>query len=441
MRTRLWKILGLSIAVLAAHPALAQTYALVESPREGECFRIYAVTTLTGELRVTRDAKSVPVKITAKNEHTLLEKTLATEKGLPRKTSRHYLTATAQATLAGDPVQRTLSADRKLIVAERTGDALFCYSPAGPLTRNELEVVSEHFETLYIPGVLPTKEVQLGETWKIEDNVVQALCLFDGLISHDLAAKLKEVDAKTAVIAITGPAKGIENGALANLTIAASLRYDFASKRIVSIEWSQKDSRDQGPASPAAEVETKTVLKRELLAQEPAELNAAALAQVPSGSDLPASLTSLVHRDPAGRYQFLHSRDWFMVAQTDHHLVMRLLDRGDFVAQATVTMWTKAGVGKHMTPAEFEKLVGTGTGWKIDQIMEKSEVPTDSDRWAYRITASGELEGTKVAQNFYVLAGAAGEQIILTFTMKPASASKIGTRDLAILNAVDFPKK
>src|SRR5205823_3612180 len=142
----------------------------------------------------------------------------------------------------------------------RIGDSLVCYSPTGPLTQPELEVTSEHFETLHLTGVLPNKEIRIGDSWKLDSEIVQSLCLFDGLVSHELMAKLKEANQSAAIITIDGTAKGIENGALGTLTITAVVRYDVAKKRIVSIEWKQKDVRDQGPTSPAAEVESTTVL-------------------------------------------------------------------------------------------------------------------------------------------------------------------------------------
>ena len=59
---------------------------------------------------------------------------------------------------------------------------------------------------------------------------------------------------------------------------------------------------------------------------------------------------------------------------------------------------------------------------------------TDADRWAYRVSARGVLDGTAVVQNFYVVANANGDQAILTFTLRPASAARIGTRDLELVN-------
>jgi hypothetical protein len=304
-----------------------------------------------------------------------------------------------------------------------------------------LEVVSEHFDTLHLAGILPGKEVSVGDTWKTDSGVAQSICLFDGLISHTLTGKLKQVADGMAIIGIEGTAKGIENGALADLTIAAEVRFDVSKKRIVRVEWKQKDVRDQGPVTPAAEVETTTVVKREPLDAAPDELGPAAVATVPLDDEPPSQMRSLLHRDPKNRYQFLYARDWHIVGQTDHHLVMRLLDRGDFIAQATITQWQSAGAGKHMSPAEFEKLAADGTGWKGEEVLERGEVPTDTGRWIYHTTARGELEGSKVVQNFYVVADANGDQVIVTFTMRPAAAPRLGTRDLAIVNAIDAVKK
>jgi hypothetical protein len=77
----------------------------------------------------------------------------------------------------------------------------------------------------------------------------------------------------------------------------------------------------------------------------------------------------------------------------------------------------------------------------MEEVVDRTEIPTDGDRWIFRVTARGELEGTKVVQHFYVVANVAGEQMICTFTMKPNTVERLGTRDTAIVNAIDFPKK
>jgi hypothetical protein len=77
----------------------------------------------------------------------------------------------------------------------------------------------------------------------------------------------------------------------------------------------------------------------------------------------------------------------------------------------------------------------------MEEIAEAGETPTDEGRYIYRITAKGTQDGIKVMQIFVLLAGPQGDQVVVTFTMKPANATKIGTRDLALVNAIEFLKK
>ena len=438
----MWRTWGAVVGVLlTASAGRGQNHLVAEGPKPGECFRIEIETTVNGNLKVTRNDKPTVIPLAVKNHHILLEKILSEDKNGVRKVARHYVTAESAGTIGGDKTERALSTHRRLMVAQRTADSLLCYSPAGPMTRPELEVAAEHFDTLQLTGILPGKQAAVGDSWKLSNVTAQALCLFEGLIAHELTGKLTEVRDGHALIAIEGKASGIEAGALVNLTITATARFDLLKDRLVSLEWKQKDTRDQGPASPASEVETTTTLKRTLLDEEPKELSTTALVSVPSEDDPPALLKQLAHRDPQGRYSFLYSREWHIVGQTETHLVLRLLDRGDFVAQATVTPYLKAEPGKHISSDEFRMVVSESPGWQMDELVDAAEVPTDDGRWSYRVTARGSMDGVPVVQSFYVLAAPSGEQVVVTFTMKPSHAAKIGTRDVALVNAIMFPKK
>jgi hypothetical protein len=109
------------------------------------------------------------------------------------------------------------------------------------------------------------------------------------------------------------------------------------------------------------------------------------------------------------------------------------------VAQVTVTPWTKADQGKHLSPEEFRQAMAETPGWEPDDELQAGEVPAEGGRWIYRISALGELDETKVMQNFYLVAGPEGQQIVLAFTMPPKQADRLGTRDLSIAASIDFP--
>ena len=435
-----WRILGTLVVSLAVvRVGWAQTYLLSETSQAGDCFRIHLDMTLSGEMRVSKEGKPVSLKLEATATHEFPERILhVASDGLPENAARVYEKAKAVITVDKDPSDRSLRAERRLLVAQRNKDRLVVYSPTGPLTREELELTSEHFDTLALPGLLPGRAVSVGETWKVPNTIAQALCSFEGLVEQNLVCKLEEVKDQAARVSITGSATGIDLGALAKLSIEACYHYDLNSKRLTRLDWKQKDERDQGPTSPATSVQTTVVLTRNT-SEQPATLSDVALISVPEGSELPMQLTQLEYRDAKGRFDMLYGRDWQTVSQGNEHVVMRLMDRGDFVAQVTLTPWTKAEKGKHLSAEEFRQAMAETPGWEPEDELQAGEVPAEGGRWIYRISTLGELDGIKVMQNFYLVVGPEGHQVVLAFTMPPKQADRLGTRDLAMAASIDFP--
>jgi hypothetical protein len=432
----------LVLAILVAGPVRAQTYSLSESPQANESFALRLSLKLAGEMTVLQDSQPIKLKLAAQAEHGFRERVLAVQKDGPlvTKAARYYDDARAAITVDGATSQRMLRADRRLVVAQRPQDALLCYCPQGALTREELETVSEHFDTLALAGLLPGKDAKVGDTWKVGNPAAQALCLFDGLVENDLIGKLAEVKNGEAIISITGTTRGIELGAQAKVSVTATAKFDLTRKRLVALEWKQKDDRDQGPASPALAVETTTTVTRKAI-EEPKELTDVALAGVPQGFEVPAALTVVSIRDVKGRFDLSVGRDWQVVSQTDSRLVLRLLDRGDFVAQATVTPWTKADAGQHLDAKEFREQMLASPGWQAEDVLQEGDLPNQpAGRYVYRLTARGEMDGVKVVQCFYLIAMPKGEQVVVAFTLKLTQVNKLGARDMVLVDGLELAK-
>ena len=421
-------------AVAAAGPA--QQVTLAETPAVGDASRYTVELDVAGTLTVTQEGGKTPLRLAAKARHRFADRTLAVADGLPARTARDYAEAVASAVVGPDQADRRLPADRRLVVARRTSAGLTCFAPAGPLTREDLDLVTEHFNPHCLPGLLPGKAVGVNDTWEVAAPAAQAACLFDGLIKTSLAGKLTGVENGTATFTVSGTAEGIENGAKVSVTVAAAGTFDVAVKRVTTLTWKQIDERDAGPVNPASQVTATVTLRREVLAAPPAELADAVTAGLPADPVGPAAMLS--HRDPKGRYHFTYPRDWHVTGQTDTHLVLRLLDGGTLVAQATVSVWKNAGAGKHATPAEFKRAVADAPGWVVGRVLDDAELPTDAGRWAYRLTAEGQMDGLPVVQSFHLLAGPAGDQLVVTVVVTPDKLAAVGTRDVALVNALQF---
>jgi hypothetical protein len=429
----------LFVFVALAPSARAQVN-LAEAPAAGDCFRYSVELDLAGKMFFTQEGMKQTIALEAKARHVFGERTLATADGLPARSARYYEDAVASAVVDVDKLNRALPDDRRLIVALRSSEGPFCFSPAGPLTRDELDLVTEHFNPQCLAGLLPNKAVNVGDTWTVAPAAAQAAGQFDGLIKNNLTGKLTAAADGKATFTIEGTMEGIEHGAKVALTINATGTFDTTAKRIVALTWKQKDEREQGPVAPASQIEATIALKREALPAAPKELTDTALANVPKG-DVPAAMAALRHADPKGRYSLVYPRDWHVTGQTDQHLILRLLDRGEFVAQATVVAWKKADAGKHTAAEDFKKAVNSTPGWAATRVIEDTETASTDGRWHYHITAEGKMDDLAVVQSFYLVAGPQGDQAAVTFAMKPDKVKVIGTRDRDLVQAIAFPKK
>lgn len=435
-----WRVLGTMGLLLAATPAgWAQTCTLTETPQSGECFKIQLDMKLSGEMRIRKEDKIGLLELVAAASHEYPERILVVGKdGFVQKTARLYETAKATITVDGQAVEHSLSPQRRLFVAQHYKDQELVYSPSGPLTREELDLAAGQFDSAVVTGLLPGKEVSVGDTWQVPAPVVQALCNFEGLTEHHLTGKLESVADDTANIRVSGTAAGIDLGALVKLKIDAAGRFDLKAKRLVALQWKQKDERDQGPVSPAEVVQSTTTLKRQAI-EQPAALSDVALVSVPQDWEPPAAMTQLDYRDPQGRYALLYPRCWHITAQLKDQLVLRCMDRGNFVAQATLTPWKKADKGKHLTAEEFQQAMNSMAGWEPEKELQAGEVPADNGRWIYRYSTSGRIQGVAAVQNCYLLAAPDGEQMIVVFTMTPKQVDKLGARDLSLIGSLEIP--
>lgn len=439
MMTRRVLLVLASVAVTAGG-IRAEGTLLGETVSAKDCQRIVMTMKLDGEMVVVQNGKPASLKLAAIAEHRYRERIIGdkNQAGLPPKAIRFYDDARAAIQVDGVSSPRTLRPDRRLSVIQRDSGARTCWCPAGTLTREELELVSEHFDTLALPGLLPGAAVALNETWQIADPCVQALCNFDGLVSHELVGKYGETKDGLAIVSVTGSAKGIELGASSSVKIAATIRVDVARQQIVAVEWKQTDTRDQGPASPAVNAETTITIARE--AGEPrSELADEIIAGLPASSA--SAPTDLTIRDVKNRFEIACSRDWQLTGRTDAHIVLRLLDRGEFIAQATVTPWQSATAGQHTDPRAFRDAMLRSPGWTAEQAIGEGEIPGRNGRRIFRLAARGHMDNIPVVQTFYLVAFPSGEQIVVAVTTKPTQVEKLAARDLSLLDGLSISGK
>ncbi|CAN5424921.1 hypothetical protein BH11PLA2_BH11PLA2_44090 [soil metagenome] len=424
------RTLALFLLLIPLADAQTASIQLEEANAPGTLLQATLDMKLSGRMNLDRNGSVEAVPLEATGKHAYTERIDGTAKAL-----RLYAEASSTTVAGVDRGTRTLSKERRLIVAQRNLNSLCPWSPAGPLTQDDLSLVAEHFDTLSLPGLLPNKAVAVNDTWPIQDATVGALCSFDGIIKHSLAGKMTELGEKSAIFTVEGTAEGVENGAKVKLTVTAKGTFDIVAKRIVSLTWEQTDDREAGPISPAMEAKVTVTVTRNTVAESPAEF-AVKLPEIAT-----ADLLGVLYRQPNGAFELAYDRNWHPVVQTESHLVLRLVTNSELIAQATIAPWKKAdpAVPADELHKEFIDATAKQPGWVPEKVLASAAGTGNATAKLFSHTVLGKQDGLPVQQSFYVLTAADGRRVILSVTVRVEQAETLGTQDATLANAILFP--
>ena len=434
--------IGFIVGLCATGALSAQSVNLTEAPLADRCVRNVLTMELDGKISVKQEGKDNAYPLKAKAKHEFMERFLDIRAGIADKVARHYTVAEGSISFNNnESSKRSLHVDHRFLVTQRVKDRIVTFSPKDALTREEIEI-TEHLDTMAVSGLLPGKIIEVGKSWAVPSHVVAALCELDGVTGHSLQGTLDALKGNIAHVTIAGKAEGINLGAQVAMTVNAQLEFDTKAERIVQLEWKEADTRQQGPVTPALSADVTIKLTRTPI-EEPEQLNKFALVPVPTTETPPADLTTIKHEDAKKRFALSHARSWHVVSPEDSpQLVMRHLERGDFIAQVTITAWKKGDPKNVMKLDEFADLMAKTPGWAIDKESERAELkdPPKGHQKVYRVSASGELDGVRTVQSFYLVMSPQGDQLIVTFSVVPQHVQRLGARDLELVREIIFPE-
>ena len=247
---------------------------------------------------------------------------------------------------AGEQISNaTLRPAVRLIVAQGQADGLELFSPSGPLTYGELELVRIPGDTLAVLALLPASAVETGESWKAPGWSLPLLSGQEAIEKGELTVKLESIESDTARISFAGEVTGAALGAPSVVGIEGHLLFDLEQKLVKGIELSQTEKRSIGAVSPGLDVTAKSTVQR-APASRPVRLSDKDLAQVPLEPN-PASRL-LTFEAPAWNLRFYHDRRWHLFHQTAETAVLRLLDKGGLIAQCNIKKLVDAGRGEQI---------------------------------------------------------------------------------------------
>jgi len=357
---------------------------------------------------------------------------------------RHYSEARANIE-AGDQISHTLlRPSQRLIVAQGQMTGIDLFSPSGPLTYNEMELLHVHGDSLAVLGLLPDSAVEQEETWPAPAWALPLLTGVEAVEKGKVTCRVVSVNANVARIGFQGEVVGATVGAAAGVEVDGFLLYDRVQKLVSRIEVTQAEKRAIGTVSPGLDVSAKVVVSRRI-AEDPAHLADKDLAGLSIEPNMANRLLML--EAPAWNLRMYHDRRWHLFHQSSEAALLRLLDQGGFIAQCNIKKLPPAEPGQHVPDEQFQADIRQTLGKNLHEIVQMERLKLKEGLYVLRVVAVGSVERTNEKKepesspmqwNYYLVANTDGRQISFVFSIDPRQAKELENRDLSMVAGVEF---
>jgi len=414
---------------------------LRERPEAGQVSRVVVELKARGRLQPgppggvgRREEKPLGVRVEAR--FAFVERVLESRPGGPRRVARWVVQAAAARNGEVIPEESAIRPEVRLLVAEVREGAAHAYSPGGPLTRSELELVQGPADPLCLGGLLPGGPVAIGGRWKVGTDAARSLSGYDALAANGLSATLEALDDATAKVRLQGEVRGAVLGGEGTIVCDGSFRFDRMAGQIDRLDLKRSELRKPGAVEAGLDLTSTLSLERRP-AEAPAELADAVVAALPSRPD--PGLELLRFTPVGGRYTLLHDRNWHIFSETTKQAVLRWLDHGEVLAQCNLAAGPNAGRGRHQDLGQFRDDVRTALGRSFGRVVGQGDVEgAAAGGFRHKVAVAGRVGETGVLWLYYLVASPAGDQLLATFTLTDAQARRFADQDIRVIGSLEW---
>lgn len=426
----------LILAIAGAGTARAERIELRESPADPRIYDVTASLDVAGKLQTDAGGgKAISLKLNVDAKCAYSERRLA---GTGREAQalravRHYEKMKSEIQAGEQTSYYQLRPAVRLIVAHGQRDGMQLFSPAGPLTYAELDLLKMPADSLSALALLPDAPVEPGDTWNPSDWVLQFLTGLEAVEKSALTCKFESISGDVARVSFRGDITGATLGAAAELKVEGHFLYDIARKFVTRVELLHNVKQSVGTVSPGLDALAKVIVDR-AVSENPPPITEKA--QIPLEAN-PATLL-LLFEAPEWNVRFYYPRQWHQFHQAQRFAVFRLLDRGNFVAQCDVHFVTTPGPGKRVSDEQFQMDIQRALGKSFQKIVQAERLKVPDDRSVYRVTVLGEAQQVPTQWIYYLVAHPDGRQVVFFFTVEAKLAEALQNRDLSIVGSLEF---
>lgn len=448
--TRRLTLLLLALALLspnlrAAEPPAESTIDLTPHVSADDCAQVTIELECGGTMQVRDDNKettqvrSLPMSVSAKLVYE--EHRVAPAVGsLATRSIRFYNEAAAVIKVENGGTTPKLAVDRRLIVAEAVnpqtgGGRLSFASPNGLLEREELDLIDVTGDSLAVDGLLPNRPVAADATWPADPNTMAAILSMDSVAAAQVENVLDKFNHDFALVRLAGTVVGTADGSTTEMEVRGVYLFDTKLGRITRFNLAVKEKRTIGGATPGLDGVAKLRMNVKPLELSPT-LSPDTLAALESTNRL--RLDTLRLEPKRQGFRVTHDRRWFVTSKEREATTLRCVERGDTLAQCTITSLPSKSAGRQTTLEEFERDIRFALKDNFGELVSSRQWTNSFGHHCLEVVVRGTAEEVPIEWHYYLVAPETGNRVSIAVTIQGEMVNRLAAADRALVNAVEL---
>jgi hypothetical protein len=232
---------------------------------------------------------------------------------------RNYRQAEFRRTVGKQEQQTNLRHAVRRMVVLRVGTREFPFSPDGPITFGEMDLVRTDVFAPALGGLLPEREVRVGDRWKSANSAIEELTDMEKITSNTIECKLDAINGRQAKVTYAGKVKGVNEDGPTEQEIKGEYTFDLDANCISILTLTGVHELLDPNGNSTGRIEGKFTMQRRPIAM-PLELSNTAmrgLALEPNADN-----TLLLYEGQVTGARFLYPRRWRVSNEDGRHITI-----------------------------------------------------------------------------------------------------------------------
>jgi hypothetical protein len=140
-------------------------------------------------------------------------------------------------------------------------------------------------------------------------------------------------------------------------------------------------------------------------------------------------------------FRIRHDRQWFVTGEQRESVTLRRVDRGDLVAQCTLTALPPKSAGRQVSLEQYQKDVAYSLGKSFGELVSSRQWQNAAGHYCFELIARGLVEEVPVEWHYYLVAPESGHRVSMAVTIEKPMVERVAGSDRELVESLElFPR-